>query len=394
MIDVKMAARTRPGRRRGNQRACWRAHLAAFTSTLEWLGAAILAALFLVVMAAVIRRYVFGGGFVWSDELAIWLHVALIAIGAPLAVTGALVDAARRARAAPAGARAEARGVLADAHRRRMARSCSRSAAPASSALVGGTSTVLGLPEWLRFAVFALGGGLTVLVAARARRARPGLARCAGRLFCSASCSTGWRNLRPACSSRRRASLAGARRGGSACSWARRCRSPCWPASRSPAPSAACCRSRRSSRTPSPASASSCCWRSRSSCSPANLLTDGGLAERLVRFAAALVGHLARGPRPDGAGVERAVLGRVGLVGRQCRLRGQGDGADAGRARLSAGRMRRRSSPASRCSTTSSRPRSPSCCWRPRPISRSARCWSAASSRAACWRWRLPSASI
>jgi tripartite ATP-independent transporter DctM subunit len=131
--------------------------------TLEWLGATILAALFLVVMAAVLRRYVLGGGLVWSDELAIWLNVALVAIGMPLAATSALamrLDVI--ARLLPARGQAMAR-VVADAVAVHGALVLAIGGAGVAR-LVGGTSTVLGLPESLRFASFAVGGGLTVLV--------------------------------------------------------------------------------------------------------------------------------------------------------------------------------------------------------------------------------------
>ncbi|WP_108049188.1 TRAP transporter large permease subunit [Bosea sp. 124] len=137
--------------------------LAALEAVLRALGATLLATLFLVVMAAVVRRYILGGGFVWSDELAIWLHVALIATGAPLAVTGALamrLDVV--VRLLPSGQRR-----LADALAGGIAVHGALVLALGGAnvaLLVGGTSTVLGLPEWLRFAVFALGGGLTALV--------------------------------------------------------------------------------------------------------------------------------------------------------------------------------------------------------------------------------------
>lgn len=137
--------------------------LATLESCLQGLGAAILAALFVVVMAAVARRYLFGGGFVWSDELAIWLHVALIAVGAPLAVTGALsmrLDVL--VRLLPAGGRRFA-DALAGGIAVQGALVLAVGGANVA-ALVGGTSTVLGLPESLRFAMFALGGGLTVVV--------------------------------------------------------------------------------------------------------------------------------------------------------------------------------------------------------------------------------------
>lgn len=137
--------------------------LARLEAVLQGLGAAILAVLFLVVMAAVIRRYLFGGGFVWSDELAIWLHVALIAVGAPLAVTGLLsmrLDVL--VRLLPHGGRR-----LADALAGGIAVQGALVLAFGGAGvamLVGGTSTVLGLPEWLRFAAFAAGGGMIVLI--------------------------------------------------------------------------------------------------------------------------------------------------------------------------------------------------------------------------------------
>lgn len=137
--------------------------LALLAMALEWLGAAVLGLLFLVVMAAVARRYLFGGSLVWSDELAIWLNVALVAIGAPLAATSTL---AMRFEVVvgllpPAGRRLAA--ILAEAIAIHGALVLALGGASVA-ALVGGTSTVLGLPESLRFAAFAIGGGLTVLI--------------------------------------------------------------------------------------------------------------------------------------------------------------------------------------------------------------------------------------
>src|ERR1700754_469913 len=57
---------------------------------LQWLGALILAVLLALVLTAVTLRYVFGSGLIWSEELAIWLNVALVAVGAPLAAAGPL----------------------------------------------------------------------------------------------------------------------------------------------------------------------------------------------------------------------------------------------------------------------------------------------------------------
>lgn len=136
---------------------------ARLRAALEIAGASILAALFGVVMVAVLRRYLLGGGFVWSDELATWLFLALVAVGAPLAVTGPLamrLDVV--VKLLPAGGRRVA-GLLAEAIAFQGAFVLAMGGASVAM-LVGGSSTVLGLPEWLRFAGFAGAGGLTALL--------------------------------------------------------------------------------------------------------------------------------------------------------------------------------------------------------------------------------------
>ncbi len=136
---------------------------ARLRAALEIAGASILAALFGVVMVAVLRRYLLGGGFVWSDELATWLFLALVSVGAPLAVTGPLamrLDVV--VKLLPAGGRGVA-GLLAEAIAFQGAFVLAMGGASVAM-LVGGSSTVLGLPEWLRFAGFAGAGGLTALL--------------------------------------------------------------------------------------------------------------------------------------------------------------------------------------------------------------------------------------
>ncbi|WP_332694827.1 TRAP transporter small permease, partial [Bosea sp. (in: a-proteobacteria)] len=137
--------------------------LAGIAAVLEWLGAVVLGLLFVIVMLAVLRRYLFGAGLIWSDELAIWLNVALVALGMPLAATSALsmrLDVLVRLLPR-SGQRLAA--ILADAVAVHGALVIAIGGASVA-ALVGGTSTVLGLPESLRFATFAAGGGLTVLL--------------------------------------------------------------------------------------------------------------------------------------------------------------------------------------------------------------------------------------
>jgi tripartite ATP-independent transporter DctM subunit len=133
------------------------------SAVLRALGALVLAVLFVLVMTSVTLRYVFGSGFIWSEELAIWLNVLLVAIGAPLAVTGPLamrLDVI--VRFFPPVWQKLAR-LLADAIAIDAGLILALGGMDVVSA-IGGTSTVLGLPEWLRYAAIAAGGGLTVVL--------------------------------------------------------------------------------------------------------------------------------------------------------------------------------------------------------------------------------------
>ncbi len=133
------------------------------SAALQWLGGIVLAVLFALVLTSVTLRYVFGSGFIWSEELAIWLNVVLVAIGAPLAVAGPLamrLDVVVQffPRWLQKIARVVADGIAIDA-----GLILALGAVDVVGA-IGGTSTVLGLPEWLRYAAIAAGGGLTVFV--------------------------------------------------------------------------------------------------------------------------------------------------------------------------------------------------------------------------------------
>jgi tripartite ATP-independent transporter DctM subunit len=133
------------------------------SGALQWLGAGILAVLFILVMTSVTLRYVFGSGLIWSEELAIWLNILLVAVGAPIAITGPLamrldvivqilpVNLQKIARLIADGIAIDAGLILA-------------LGGADVVAAIGGTSTVLGLPEWLRFAAIVTGGGLMVFM--------------------------------------------------------------------------------------------------------------------------------------------------------------------------------------------------------------------------------------
>jgi tripartite ATP-independent transporter DctM subunit len=132
-------------------------------AVLQALGAAILALLLVLVLTSVTLRYVFGSGLIWSEELAIWLNVVLVAVGAPLAATGPLamrLDVIVQFLPVPLQkvARVIADGIAIDA-----GLILALGAVDVVGA-IGGTSTVLGLPEWLRYAAIAVGGGLTAFM--------------------------------------------------------------------------------------------------------------------------------------------------------------------------------------------------------------------------------------
>lgn len=152
--------------------------LGGLEAALQWAGAAVLAALFVLVMTSVILRYVFGGGLIWSEELAIWLNLLLVAIGAPLAVTGVLaMRLDTLVRVLPAHAQSAA-AILADGIAVAAGLVLMFGASGVASA-IGGTSTVLGLPEWLPFLAIAAGGALTIVMLAGRTLAQDGPARAA-----------------------------------------------------------------------------------------------------------------------------------------------------------------------------------------------------------------------
>ena len=150
--------------------------LQALETGLQWFGGFILAAIFVLVMTSVTLRYLFGSGLIWSEELAIWLNVLLVAVGAPLAVTGPLamrLDVI--VRFLPLASQ-RAAGILADA----IAIDASLILAFGGIGVVsaiGGTSTVLGMPEWLRYGAIAVGGGLSVLLLFGKSAVRDGVTR-------------------------------------------------------------------------------------------------------------------------------------------------------------------------------------------------------------------------
>jgi tripartite ATP-independent transporter DctM subunit len=132
---------------------------------LEWLAALMLAALLSVVIHSVGRRYLGLGGADGADELATWLYIYLIFIGFPLASESALsmrLDfLVQKLRGLPQDA-AAILGHAIVVH----ASLFLVSAGLAAMSRLGGSSMLLGWPEWCRFAPAPFVGAVSVLLVA------------------------------------------------------------------------------------------------------------------------------------------------------------------------------------------------------------------------------------
>ncbi|RWR27716.1 TRAP transporter large permease subunit [Sinirhodobacter populi] len=124
-------------------------------------GALILAVLLALVTLSVTLRYVFSTGLTGSDELAVWLNVAMIAVGAPLALhSGLAMRLDLLHRVLPPAGRA-AFDVAADTITM-LSGLVIGFGSLGIIGMIGGTSPALGLPEWMRFAFFVPSGLLIV----------------------------------------------------------------------------------------------------------------------------------------------------------------------------------------------------------------------------------------
>ncbi|TQN61580.1 TRAP transporter large permease subunit [Agrobacterium tumefaciens] len=154
-------------RRIGPRLAAERA-LAILDKALGAVAAAILATLLVVVLVNVTLRYLFHTGFIGAEDLGIWLHVAMIAVGAPLSLKSALamrLDVFVRFLPQRFHAVTE---VLADAFSF-VAALILAFGGVEIAAMLGGTSPTLGLPEWVRFGFLGAGGALILLYLALQR---------------------------------------------------------------------------------------------------------------------------------------------------------------------------------------------------------------------------------
>ncbi|MBP2446162.1 TRAP transporter large permease subunit [Rhizobium leguminosarum] len=137
--------------------------LRAVEAILGIAAAFVLAVLLFMVLATVCLRYFFGTGFIGAEDLGIWLHVALIALGAPLSLNSAL---AMRldvfVRMLPESLQKVTR-IGADIFTVLSALILSFGGSEIMT-MLGGISPTLGLPEWIRFGFLGAGGALILVV--------------------------------------------------------------------------------------------------------------------------------------------------------------------------------------------------------------------------------------
>lgn len=146
----------------GARQACAARGLARLEGALSITGAAALAGLLVVVLAAVIARYAGTTALAGADELALWLYVGLVFIGIALIADGPL---AMRLDLLEHRLRGRPRALLQAFAQAITVQSLLVLVVGAARAgqLVGGTSATLGVPEAWRYAVVAVGAVLGLI---------------------------------------------------------------------------------------------------------------------------------------------------------------------------------------------------------------------------------------
>lgn len=159
MTDQSLAP-ARPGLARGAASL-----LASLSALLSTLAAVALAALLVLVMTGFVLRYGFSSALLGAEDAGIWLHVAILALGMPVALTSALamrLDVIHRLLPPPLRLGAD---VVAEALTLLSGLVIGHGSWVVAE-LVGGTNPSLGVPDWIPYVFFAFGGGLVVLFTA------------------------------------------------------------------------------------------------------------------------------------------------------------------------------------------------------------------------------------
>ncbi|MBB3406466.1 tripartite ATP-independent transporter DctM subunit [Rhizobium sp. BK316] len=137
--------------------------LRAIEAVLGMAAASVLAVLLVMVLVTVCMRYFFAAGFIGAEDLGIWLHVLLIALGAPLSLNSALAmrldvfvnmlpEQLRPATQIAADVFTVLSGLILSFGGSEI------------MTMLGGMSPTLGVPEWIRFGFLGAGGALILIV--------------------------------------------------------------------------------------------------------------------------------------------------------------------------------------------------------------------------------------
>ncbi|NNU47422.1 TRAP transporter large permease subunit [Rhizobium sp. WYCCWR 11279] len=137
--------------------------LKAIEAVLGIAAALVLAVLLLMVLVTVCLRYFFSAGFIGAEDLGIWLHVGLIALGAPLSLNSALAMRLDVFVKMLPESLQKVTPIGADVFTVLSALILSFGGSEIMT-MLGGVSPTLGVPEWIRFGFLGTSGALILVV--------------------------------------------------------------------------------------------------------------------------------------------------------------------------------------------------------------------------------------
>ncbi|MFF0949251.1 TRAP transporter large permease subunit [Rhizobium leguminosarum] len=137
--------------------------LRAIEAVLGIAAALVLAVLLSMVLVTVCLRYFFSAGFIGAEDLGIWLHVGLIALGAPLSLNSALAMRLDVFVKMLPESLQKVTPIGADVFTVLSALILSFGGSEIMT-MLGGVSPTLGVPEWIRFGFLGAGGALILVV--------------------------------------------------------------------------------------------------------------------------------------------------------------------------------------------------------------------------------------
>ncbi|TAU83322.1 TRAP transporter large permease subunit [Rhizobium leguminosarum] len=137
--------------------------LRAIEAVLGIAAALVLAVLLSMVLVTVCLRYFFSAGFIGAEDLGIWLHVGLIALGAPLSLNSALAMRLDVFVKMLPESLQEVTPIGADVFTVLSALILSFGGSEIMT-MLGGVSPTLGVPEWIRFGFLGTSGALILVV--------------------------------------------------------------------------------------------------------------------------------------------------------------------------------------------------------------------------------------